>query len=68
MRFNLSQRKFALAMAAKGFTQRDLAREMGVTSQYITNILSKNDLTPFVMGKLSKALGVSVPDLISDDT
>lgn len=67
MYFKLSQKKFALAMAEKGFTQRDLAREMGVTSQYVTNILSKNEVTPFVMGKLSKALSVSVPELIADE-
>ena len=54
---------------AKGITQSDLAEQIGVSSQAISKWETSKGLPDITLiGPLSKALGVSIMELISGDT
>lgn len=64
MEINLD--KFKLALAKKLMTNNELAVKSKVSKSVISNLLNGKKLTvkPVTLGKLAKALGVNVEDLI----
>ena len=62
----LSREKINLAMARTNFTVTKLALAYGVSSQRMQVILNSKRVTPATAGKLAKALGVDVTEIIEN--
>lgn len=62
--FSLDQKKLALALANAEMNLSDLAKAMGVTRAATSHYLKSVSIRPATAGKLAKALGVRVEDLI----
>lgn len=62
----LSREKINLAMARANFTVTKLALAYGVSSQRMQVILNSKRVTPATAGKLAKALGVDVTEIIEN--
>jgi transcriptional regulator with XRE-family HTH domain len=56
------------AMAAKGFTIASLARVAGITTVTLNNLLKHNSRARTdTLGKLSRALGVDIYDIVREE-
>jgi len=62
----LSRKKIELAMAEKQMSRREVAEQMGVTTNCISVILRRQTTAPKTVGRLAAALGVPVVELIED--
>ena len=62
----LNRNKINLAMARKGFGITNLAKVYGVSSQRMRIILNSRKVSPATAGKLAKALGVDVTEILED--
>lgn len=60
----LSREKIDLYRAAKCFSVKDLAEEYGVSRARMHSILGQRDVTPLVVGRMARALGVKPEDII----
>ena len=56
--------RIELCMAEQGLSQRDLATISGVSRQNICNLLGRGRCLPATAGKLARALGVPVAEII----
>ena len=61
---NISKEKFMLAMARAQLSRDELAKEAGLSPVSITNLLWRGRCKPATAGKLAKALGVDVTEII----
>lgn len=59
--------KIKLILAEKGMNQADLAVKCGVNRQQINEILSRETCSLKTLGRLAKALGVSVAEIVKED-
>lgn len=60
----INKDKVLICMARKGITNKTMAEEYGCSRQYISIILSKGSVKPATAGKIAKALGVDVTEII----
>ena len=61
----ISREKVELVMAEKGIcTQAEISQLSGISRQTINGVLNGRGCRPFVAGKLAKALGVEVTDIL----
>lgn len=59
--------KIKLILAEQKMNQSDLAKKCGVNRQQINNILSRGSCTLKTMGKIVKALGVPVQEIVKEE-
>lgn len=59
--------KIKLILAEREMNQSDLAKKCGVNRQQINNILSRESCTLKTMGKIAKALGVPVQEIVKEE-
>lgn len=64
---HLNRSKINLLMAENEISVLDLASRCGVTSQRISCILNSVSVTPKTAGRISKALGVNVTEILADE-
>ena len=62
--FSLDQKKVAVALANAEMNLSDLAKAMGVTRAATSHYLKSEVIRPATAGKIARALGVRVEDLI----
>lgn len=60
----LNRIKVSLIMAKKSLTIADIAHDYNATKQRVSCILNSVNITPKTAGKLAKALGVDVTEII----
>ena len=63
----LNKSKILLIMASKQMTQQSISKTYGVSSRRISNIINASNVRPVTAGKLAKALGVNVTDILEVD-
>lgn len=63
----ISKEKAQIAKARSGFSSRDLAKRYGCTVSQINSLLSKGSVRTETAGKLAKALGCDVLDIIETE-
>ena len=63
----IERSKINLVMARNGLTINQLAEKYGVSSQRIRIILNSKNVTPAVVGRMAKALGVDVAEIIETE-
>lgn len=63
----LDAHKIKLLLAEKEMNQSDLAIKVGVTRQGINNILSQESCTLKTLGRIAKALGVPVQEIVKEE-
>ena len=61
-----NKRKFAIAMAKACITRNDLAEKSGVGLNQTKKMLSGENVRPITFGKVCKALGVEVEELLDE--
>ena len=61
---DINKAKIELIMAKKTWTGQDLANVYGVTKARMNKILNSRAVRPCTAGKLAKALGVDVTEII----
>lgn len=59
--------KIKLLLAEKEMNQADLANKCGVNRQQINEILSRESCTLKTLGRIAKALGIPVAEIVKDD-
>lgn len=59
--------KIKLILAEREMNQSDMAKKCGVNRQQINNILSRGSCTLKTMGKIAKALGVPVQEIVKEE-
>lgn len=59
--------KIKLIMAEQEINQTDLAARCGISRQNVSITLSRGTCSPVKAGKLAKALGVPVREIIKED-
>lgn len=65
MKLNVWQIKVILA--EKGMTQNDLAIKVGISRQGINDILNRESCTLKTLGRIAKALGVPVQEIVKEE-
>lgn len=60
----IDRKKTELAMAKKQVNQYQLAREMGVTQNCISQLLCRQSTKPSTVGRLAAALDVPVENIL----
>lgn len=63
----LNVRKIKLILAEKGMSQADLAIKCGMNRQQINGVLSREVCTLKTLGRIAKALDVSVAEIVKED-
>lgn len=56
--------KFEVTLADSGLSMKDLAERAGVSRQRISTMLNQRNVTPRTAGKIARALGVDVLEII----
>lgn len=59
--------KIKILLAEKEMNQADLANKCGVNRQQINEILSRESCTLKTLGKIAKALGIPVAEIVRED-
>ena len=59
--------KIKLILAEKEMNQSDLAVKCGVNRQQINEILSRESCSLKTLGRIAKALGVSVAEIVKEE-
>lgn len=60
----IDNNKIAVAMARKSFTKTSLAEAVGMSRNRLNVIFNSKKVTPVVVGRIAKALGVDVTEII----
>ena len=63
----LNMKKVNIAIANTGLTKTQLAEKAGYSRQRFMMVLNQRELTPLAVGKIAKALGVDVADIVVDE-
>lgn len=64
MKLTVDDRKFSIAFANSGLAMGELANRAGLSRQRVYAILNSKKATPKAVGKIAKALGVDVTEII----
>lgn len=59
--------KIKMLLAEQDMNQSDLAIKIGANRQQVNEILSRGTCTLKTLGRISKALGVSVADIVKEE-
>lgn len=62
----LSRKKINIALARNEMTVTQLAEAYGVSRARINIILNQREVTPVCAGRIAKALGVDVTEILAD--
>lgn len=62
----IEKNKLAVALARKCWNQRTLRDNGHVSSQTLRNVNAGKDILPETAGKIARALGVDVTELLTD--
>lgn len=62
----LSRKKINIALAQKVMTVAQLAKAYGVSRSRMNVILNQREVTPVCAGRIAKALGVDVTEILAD--
>lgn len=62
----LSRKKINIALAKKVMTVTQLAESYGVSRARMNTILNQREVTPVCAGRIAKALGVDVTEILED--
>lgn len=62
----LSREKINIAMARKQWNMAQLAKAYGVSRTRINSIMMQRRVTPACAGRMAKALGVDVTEILED--
>lgn len=60
----INDRKFNIILAESGLTMGELAERAGLSRQRVHMIINSKKVTPQAVGKIAKALGVKVTEII----
>lgn len=63
----LDKKKVFLFMARRRFTQRDLADKVGCARQTLYRLENGGECRPELLGRIAKALGVDVTEIMEDE-
>ena len=63
----INAHKIKLMLAEQGLTRTGLAEKSGISRQNISTILTRGTCELITAGKLAKALGVSVADIVKEE-
>lgn len=63
----LSRNKINIALAQKVMTVTQLAKAYGVSRARMNVILNQREVTPVCAGRIAKALGVDVTEILTDE-
>ena len=66
MSLTIDDHKFAIALANSGLTIGDAAKRAGMSRQRFSMILNSKKATAQAVGKVAKALGVDVTEIIEN--
>lgn len=64
MGLTIDDRKYAVALANSGLTVGQAAERAGMSRQRLSVIINSKRITPQAAGKVAKALGVDVTEII----
>ena len=64
MSMTIDDRKYAIALANSGLTVKQAAERAGMSRQRLSVIINSKRITPQAAGKVAKALGVDVTEII----
>lgn len=67
MGLTIDDRKYAVALANSGLTIGQAAERAGMSRQRFMMILNQKRATPQAVGKIAKALGVDVTEIIETE-
>ncbi len=59
--------RIKLILAEKGMNQSDLAVKIGVNRQQVNDLLSRETCTLKTLGRIAKALGVPVAEIVKEE-
>ena len=62
----LSRLKIDIAIANSGYNMQELAKRAGVSRQRWNVLTNQKEIRPVCAGKIAKALGVDVTELLED--
>lgn len=62
----LNTMKIKLLLAEQEMNQIDLAKKCGMTRQQISEILSRKSCSLKILGKIAKAVGASVDEIVKE--
>ncbi len=62
----LSRKKINIALAQKEMTVTQLAKAYGVSRARMNVILNQREVTPVCAGRIAKALGCDVTEILAD--
>ncbi len=62
----INREKFDIALANTGLTIAELSERAGMSRQRLSVILNQKSVTPRSAGRVSRALGVDVTEIIDD--
>ena len=64
----ISDSKFEMAMARQAMTKAALAEKAGMSRNRLNVVLNSKKVTPMVVGRIAKALGVDVTEILEDES
>lgn len=56
--------KIEATLAERGMTKKELAESSGISKQSISTVIRRGSCEPKTAGKIARALGVSVEDIL----
>lgn len=62
----ISQQKIEMILAERGMTKKDLAFNIGMARQNVSNVIRRGPAEPKTVGKLALGLGVPVAEIIKE--
>lgn len=63
----VSKQKIEIILARSGKKKKDVVVKSGVTYQHLSTILRRGTCEPHVAGRIARALGVEIEEIIADD-
>lgn len=63
----LSKLKIEIAIANSGYNMQELANRAGISRQRWHVLVNQREIRPVCAGKIAKALGVNVTELLEED-
>lgn len=67
MSLTIDDRKYAIALANSGLTVGQAAERAGMSRQRFVTIVNQKRTTPQAVGRVAKALGVDVTEIIETE-
>lgn len=60
----ISSKRIDIFLAENSMTKKELAEASGISQQGLCNILSRSSCLPLTAGKIARAMGVDVTELL----